>query len=93
MATRCEMVIGFLIPHRCENPALGNCSKCGRGFCEEHMEITPQGMHCLACQQGLPEPIIVPHFAQSYTQDDISDFGKASLFEDDDSSDMFSDLS
>ncbi len=57
MAAQCEMVVGFLVPHRCDNPALGNCRQCGRGFCEEHLEITPQGMICTACRQGLDQPV------------------------------------
>ena len=27
MTEQCEMVIGFLVPHRCENPVLGHCVK------------------------------------------------------------------
>jgi len=88
------MIIGFLVPHRCDHPALGNCTKCNRGFCEEHMEVTPQGLVCLACQQGLTEPVALPQFAQSFTPEDIAAFSMAStIFEDDRAEESFSDLS
>lgn len=92
MTAQCEMIIGFLVPHRCDNPALGNCIKCKRGFCEEHMEITPQGLVCLACQQGLLNPVIMPDFAQNFTQEDMEAFSEPIIFRDDDT-DMFSDMS
>ena len=57
---KCEMVIGFLVPHRCDHPALGKCVKCGRGFCDEHTNQTRQGRVCLACQQGLDMPVALP---------------------------------
>ena len=95
MANICEMIIGFLIPHRCENTALGVCKQCGRGFCEEHMEVTTQGLTCLACQQGLEQPVITPQFARSFTEEDFTAFNRMSQSADldDDRDDMFSDLS
>jgi len=54
------MVVGFLVPHRCDNPSLGKCVKCGRGFCDEHTNQTRDGRVCLACQQGLDMPIALP---------------------------------
>jgi hypothetical protein len=48
MAEKCEMIIGYLVPHRCENPSLGACIKCGRGFCDEHTNATKEGRVCLA---------------------------------------------
>ena len=50
MAEQCEMIIGYLVPHRCENPSLGTCVKCGRGYCDEHTNQTREGRLCLACQ-------------------------------------------
>ena len=26
MADQCEMIIGYLVPHRCDHPALGRCT-------------------------------------------------------------------
>ena len=91
MAEQCEMIIGFLVPHRCENPALGHCSNCGRGYCETHMDRQSGKLVCLACQQGLEQPVALPIAAQSFTQDDIAAFNQASMW--DDNNDLFSDLS
>ncbi len=90
---KCEMVIGYLVPHRCENPALGTCAKCGRGFCDEHTNATKEGRICLACQQGLDMPVALPIAASTFTAADLLVFGSASAWDDDDSGDMFSDLS
>lgn len=49
---RCEMMIGFLVPHRCPNPATGICSNCGGNFCDEHLEMSPNGLLCPNCQTG-----------------------------------------
>jgi hypothetical protein len=94
MAEQCEMIIGYLVPHRCENPALGKCSKCGRGFCEEHLVDSPDGKICIADQQGLDQPIALPLTAAAFSQADIEAFNRASTLDSDDTGgDMFSDLS
>ncbi len=91
---KCEMVVGYLVPHRCDNPALGTCVKCGRGFCDEHTNATKEGRVCLACQQGLEMPVALPIAASTFTPEDMVLFGSTSSFDDnDDNSDMFSDLS
>jgi hypothetical protein len=92
-ANQCEMIIGYLVPHRCENPSLGACIKCGRGFCDEHTNQTPQGRICLACQQGLEQPVALPIAAALYTAADFERFDRSSTWDDDDRADMFSDLS
>jgi len=92
MAEKCEMIIGYLVPHQCENPALGKCVKCGRGFCDEHTNATQAGRVCLACQQGLEMPVALPIAAAFFTPDDLDTFDRSSRF-DDDSGDLFSDLS
>ena len=93
MAEKCEMIIGYLVPHRCENPALGKCVKCGRGFCDEHTNQTKEGRVCLACQQGLDQPIALPIAAAAFTVADLNAFGRYSDTDDNDSGEMFSDLS
>jgi len=96
MVDQCEMVIGFLVPHRCENPALGKCAKCGRMYCEEHVTVTPKGMMCVACQQGLDQPVALAATAQNFDATDIAMFSAATRDWDrdtDSSSDTFSDLS
>ena len=93
MAKQCEMVIGFLVPHRCDHPALGTCVRCGRGFCEEHMEITPEGLVCLACKQGLANPVIMPDFAQGFTSEEFALFDTPLRSGQEDDAEMFSDMS
>ena len=93
MANQCEMIIGYLVPHRCENPALGTCVKCGRGFCDEHTNPTKDGRVCLACQQGLEMPVALPIAAATFSPADLDTFGRSSTWDDDDSGDPFSDLS
>ncbi len=92
MGQQCEMIIGFLVPHRCEHPALGRCTKCGRAYCEEHVTIQPGGLICLACQQNLPQPVALPITAASYDASDLALFAAASAWEED-SDDAFSELS
>jgi recombinational DNA repair protein (RecF pathway) len=92
MAEQCEMIIGFLVPHRCEHPALGRCARCGRGYCEEHIQVTQEGLVCLACQQGLAQPVALPITARTFTDDDLAAFDTASQWDVEDN-DMFSDLS
>jgi recombinational DNA repair protein (RecF pathway) len=92
MVDQCEMVVGFLVPHRCDHPALGRCVKCGRGYCEEHVSVQPEGLICLACQQGLAQPVALPITAQSYDAGDLATFAAVSAW-DEDASDTFSDLS
>ena len=91
MASQCEMIIGFLVPRRCEHTALGSCIQCGRGFCEEHIEVQAQGLVCQACSQGLEQPVALPITAQSFSDEDMEIFDQASRFDNDD--DVFSDLS
>ena len=91
MADQCEMIVGFLVPHRCEHPALGRCTKCGRGYCEEHVTVTPTGLLCLACQQGLDQPIALPITAQTFSATDLATVSAVSQWDAED--DTFSDLS
>jgi recombinational DNA repair protein (RecF pathway) len=94
-AEQCEMIIGYLVPHRCEHPALGRCAKCGRGYCEEHVTVQAAGLLCLACQQGLAQPVALPLTAQTYNAADLATFAALSQWDsaDDDPNDTFADLS
>jgi len=88
------MIVGFLVPHRCDSTALGKCSKCKRSYCDEHMSVTAQGLLCLACQQGIEQPVALPITAQTYDQADLLTFAAASAWDDDDDKgETFSDLS
>ena len=93
MADQCEMVVGFLVPHRCDHTALGRCTKCGRVFCDEHVSVTAEGLRCLACQQGLAQPIALPITAQNYNPNDLAAFAAASQWEQEEEGDTFADLS
>lgn len=97
---QCEMIIGFLIPHRCDNVALGRCVQCGRSFCDEHLDITPRGMTCVACQQGLNKPVAIADTAATYDDSDLIIFASSTTWSDDDDrwsldddDETFSDLS
>jgi hypothetical protein len=92
MAVQCEMVVGFLVPRRCDRKALGQCSQCSRRYCEEHMDVRPGGLLCVACEQGLDRPVALPGTAMDYTADELAAFTLASTWDETDS-DLFSDLS
>ena len=92
MAQQCEMIVGFLVPHRCEHPALGHCYNCSRAYCEEHLSLSEKGMICTACSQGLEQPVALPITAQTYSAEDVLIFQQASAW-DDEGDEMFSDLS
>jgi hypothetical protein len=67
--------------------------KCGRGYCDEHTNQTPEGRVCIACQQGLDQPIALPIAAATFTPADLDTFQRASMWDEDDRAEMFSDLS
>jgi recombinational DNA repair protein (RecF pathway) len=90
MARSCEMVVGFLVPHRCEQPALGRCVRCNRGFCEAHLSVKQEGLVCHACEQGLPEPVVMAGAASAFDANDAAAFAGSS---ESDASETFADLS
>jgi recombinational DNA repair protein (RecF pathway) len=85
------MIVGYLVPHRCPNKALAKCVKCGRQFCDEHVEMVESGLLCLACKQGFDQPVMIQQEGQAYNADDLALF--AALGAQDASEDFFSDLS
>ena len=91
MAKQCEMIVGFLVPHRCPNEAVSPCAKCNRQFCEEHVKVTPGGLICTACQQGLAQPVAIAQTARTFDAGDLLVF--SALDDVDSEDDMFSDLS
>lgn len=48
---------------------------------------------CLACQQGLDQPVTLPIAAAAFSAAELTAFDQASMWDDDDRADMFSDLS
>ena len=93
MAKQCAMIIGFLVPHRCDNKAVATCGKCGRRYCDEHVAMVHGGVLCTACEQGLAEPVEIAKAAQKFDEADYAAFDQALLAADFDSDDMFADLS
>jgi hypothetical protein len=93
MAEQCEMIIGYLVPHRCDNTALGHCVRCRRGFCDEHVNLMPEGLLCQACQQGLEQPVLLPVTARNFTPEEIATFSTLSQWDEQEAEDLFSDLS
>jgi recombinational DNA repair protein (RecF pathway) len=91
LATQCEMIVGFLVPHRCPNAAMAACTKCGRQFCEEHVTFAGGGLVCIACQQGLDQPVAIPETAREFDEADLLAFEAVDIMAEDD--DLFSDLS
>ena len=88
---QCAMIVGYLVPHRCPNKALAKCVKCGRQFCDEHVEMVESGLLCLACKQGFDQPVMIQQIAHTYTAEDLALF--TALGARDTSEDVFADLS
>ncbi|HHH40998.1 MAG TPA: hypothetical protein ENK56_03215 [Chloroflexi bacterium] len=94
MAKQCEMMIGFLIPRRCNQKARSTCIRCGKAICDEHAVITSAGILCEACHLGVemlaaepPRPEVYTHLPGYGPEDTI-------YFETEDTGeDLFSDLS
>ncbi len=57
------------------------------------MSQTPQGWICLADEQGLARPVMLPLTAATFTEHDVELFDRASAWEGEDRADLFSDLS
>jgi len=92
---QCEMIVGFLTPHRCPHGAVAACKKCGRRFCEEHLSLQPDGLLCTACQQGLDRPVAVAQVARTFDEADLVAFAAVGAFDQSETGaeDMFSPLS
>lgn len=54
MPKQCEMIIGYLLPRRCEEKAVVKCSKCGRMVCDLHTRIGDEGVLCRDCFEHIP---------------------------------------
>ncbi len=68
MAKQCGLVIGYLLPRRCEEKAADQCLKCKRDVCQHHTRIGDTGLLCRDCYETgqplaheklmpLPEPV------------------------------------
>lgn len=61
--TRCQLFVGLLLPHPCENAALGACAQCSRSVCEAHAQPGASGLHCTACASGSRTPLALTGIA------------------------------
>lgn len=68
MAKQCDLIIGYLLPRRCEGKAVAACTKCGRNACDRHTRMGDAGLLCRDCYEEvqpltdeqltpLPEPV------------------------------------
>jgi hypothetical protein len=93
----CGLFVGFLLPHPCENAAIGACAKCSRPVCEAHATVSGTGLLCRACETGSQTPVALAGVAAAaglaplFLPQDIAAFEAASLEEEPE--DAFADLS
>lgn len=104
MAKQCELIIGYLLPRRCEEKGITVCQMCKRTVCEMHTRVADDGLLCRDCyEEGQPRTIEAPEPLPSPVQETIyrrPDFGTFDtdeddfdLFEGDEGTDAFSMLS
>jgi hypothetical protein len=94
MADRCSMIIGFLVPHRCEEGAIASCAKCARRYCQEHVALSAAGLLCSACAAGRAQPVAAMAAAgAALGAADLAEFSRAEASTRDDERDAFSDVS
>ncbi|HWA76753.1 MAG TPA: hypothetical protein VG937_30680 [Polyangiaceae bacterium] len=97
MADRCAMIIGFLVPHRCEEGAIAACAKCGRRYCQEHVALSAAGLLCSACAAGRAQPVALAAAGvaagAALGAADLAAFSEAEAQERQGERDAFSDLS
>ena len=50
LSTKCSETSGFLFKHKCENPGVHNCFKCGKTICHKHShQSNRQNLLCTTC--------------------------------------------
>jgi hypothetical protein len=87
------MVIGFLVPHRCGEATIGACAKCQRRYCQDHLELGPAGLLCIACTEGRAQPVVPDLHHAPLGPADVAAFAAAEAADRGDTSAEFSDLS
>jgi hypothetical protein len=94
MAKQCELIIGYLLPRRCEEKVTATCLKCGRGTCELHTRIGDTGLLCRDCYEE-HQPLAAEEFTPlpAPVQRSIYRRGDFLLFEGEEAGDAFSTLS
>jgi hypothetical protein len=92
VSDRCTMIVGFLVPHRCEETAIGACAKCARRYCQDHLVLGQAGLLCSACSEGRALPVALSG-AGALDAGDHAAFSAAQAADADDDGAAFSDLS
>jgi recombinational DNA repair protein (RecF pathway) len=104
MAKQCALIIGYLLPRRCEEKATDQCVQCGRDVCQHHTRIGDAGLLCRDCyEEGQPrlasedlKPLPEPVGRTIYRRDDFDSYDTEedyALFEPEKEDEVFSTLS
>jgi hypothetical protein len=100
---RCQLFVGLLLPHPCENAGVGVCAQCSRLVCEAHADASPSGLVCRACASGSRTPLALSGVAAAaaaagalalFQPADLAAFEQAALRDEpEEPEEMFADLS
>ena len=104
MAKQCELIVGYLLPRRCEEKGVATCQKCQRTVCELHTRMGDHGLLCRDClEEGQPRaaeelpPLPDSVHAVIYAREGFSslraDDDNFALFDENEGDDAFSTLS
>ena len=104
MAKQCELIIGYLLPRRCEEKASHKCTNCGRTACEPHTRIGDAGLLCRDCfekgqpftpeaLESLPTPVQKQIYSRWDSIPDTMDDDDFLAFDSEEEADSFSMLS
>ena len=87
------MIIGFLVPHRCDEATIGACVKCQRRYCQDHVQLGPAGILCTACAEGRAQPLDAASNVIPLGAADVAAFAAAEAIDRGDDAAAFSDVS
>lgn len=87
------MIIGFLVPHRCDEATIGACVKCARRYCQDHLQLGPAGILCTACAEGRTQPLGTESNVAPLGAADMAAFAAAEAVDRGDDGAAFSDIS
>jgi hypothetical protein len=103
MAKQCALIIGYLLPRRCEEKASDICVQCGREVCQHHTRIGDMGLLCRDCYEEVQPraaeqvpPLLEPVRQTIYRRDDFGSYDAGEdylLFETEAEEEAFSTLS
>ena len=94
MAKQCALVIGYLLPRRCEEKVANVCQNCNRGVCELHVRIGDQGLLCRDCfEEGQPRDPELLHPLPERVSEAIYTREEFGYFDSESDDDAFSTLS